>query len=220
VSDLNLSSVTLVAIDGAGTNPKTIKALEVSRREINYGDTLLLTPNTELYSAVPSNIRHEIIPSMSYKGWNEFVLKSLGDFITTEHYLYVDYDGFVIYPQAWSDKFLEYDYVGAPFWYPTHVFTSAVDQQVKDKPKDKINLVGNGGFTLRSKSFAKVAKTCPDIRYTPEDVYSCFNNYDYFVSKGIRFAPFDLASRFSYNQLHTKTNVFGFHGHKTHINNI
>mgnify|MGYP003136024199 CR=1 FL=1 len=217
---VKLPDVTLVAVDGAGCNKNILKSLNVSKRDIDFGDILFISSNKEDISAVDSDTRFQEIEKITYEGWNKFVLKEIGDFIETSHYLYVDYDGFVIHPQAWTDEFLEYDYIGAPFWYPAHIHTQYVDQAVKDKPKDDLNLVGNGGFTLRSKKFFNVAKGCPDTRYVPEDVYSCLNNYDYYVERGVKYAPHDLASRFSSNQLHSNPSVLGFHGHKTHINNF
>jgi hypothetical protein len=94
------------------------------------------------------------------------------------------------------------------------------NQKVKEKNINNLNLVGNGGFTLRSKKLLLIAKDCEDNRYNPEDVYICLNNYDFFVSKGIIFAPKDLADKFSLNELHENPKIFGFHGHKTYIKGI
>lgn len=214
----HLPSVTLVAIDGTGKNENVAKALRISSLKLSYGDTLLIGPTSNY--KLPPNTRHHKIEPMDYLGWNKFVLKSLGDLIKTDHYLYVDYDGFVLHPEAWTDEFLKYDYIGAPFTYPNHVMTKHVDTKIKKIPKSQINLVGNGGFTLRSKKFAEVAKLCKDTRYRPEDVYSCFNNYTFFINNGVKFCPVDLASKFSYNYLHHNKGIFGFHGDKNYIKTI
>lgn len=45
------------------------------------------------------------------------MVKLLDSYIETPHVLVVQYDGFILNPDAWTDEFLEYDYVGAPWWY-------------------------------------------------------------------------------------------------------
>jgi hypothetical protein len=218
MTNLILNDVTLVSIDGTGNNDYTLKALHHSKKHITFGKTIFLSP-TETYENL-GDVELINISPMTYEGWSKFVLKSLGNYITTKHYLYVDYDGFVLHPDAWRDEFLEYDYIGAPFFYPDHVMSEHVDQAVKDKPVDQLNLVGNGGFTLRSRKFLEAAATCEDTRYHLEDVYSCFNNYEHFCSQGVKFAPINVASKFSYNYLHNDKSIFGFHGDKNHIKEV
>ena len=47
-----------------------------------------------------------------------------------------------------------------------------------------------------------------------------FYNYDYFISKGIKFANYELASKFAQDPLTNLTKTFGFHGDKNFIRNI
>ena len=60
-------------------------------------------------------------------------------YIDTDFVLITQADGFIINPHKWTDIFLEYDYIGAPFPdEPQYGFTGDTR-------------VGNGGFSLRSK---------------------------------------------------------------------
>lgn len=216
---INLDNLTLLGMDGAGNRPDIIKALRYSCRGINYKKVLLLSSNLEIYPDT-KDIELVSIPKLTYDDWNRFTIKELYKYIDSEFYLFIDTDGFVINPKFWTNKFLEYDYIGAAWRYPDHIFTSVVDQKIKDRPQDKVNLVGNGGFTLRSKRLLDLAKDCPDTRYNPEDVYLCQNNYDYFKDNGIKYAPVDVANRFSQDPLYNINSTFGFHGNKEYIRSI
>lgn len=216
---LDLKNVTLVGIDGAGTNNNITKALSISKKNINFFDTLLLSP-IDTYDKYTDGINIIHIDKMTYEEWNKFTIKELYKYIKTSHYLFADVDGFIINPHLWTDDFLKYDYIGAPWVYPDHIFTKHVDEKIKQQPKDSVNLVGNGGFTLRSVKIGKLLENCSDTRYSPEDVYICQNNYDYLISNGIKFAPAELARIFSQDPLTNTTNTFGFHGNKQFINQI
>lgn len=78
-------------------------------------------------------------------------------------------------------------------------------------------MVGNGGFSLRSKKFLEVSAKLmregkiPQIH--PEDVSLCVWNKDLLDSEGISIAPPELAEKFSIegdDDIYDKQ--FGFHG--------
>jgi len=75
----------------------------------------------------------------------------------TSHVLSIQYDSWIVNPSAWTDEFLEYDYIGAPWsWFP-------------DKN------VGNSGFCLRSRrllEFLAAHREAFPIKL-PEDVSLC-----------------------------------------------
>jgi len=114
----------------------------------------------------------------------------------TQHCLIVQWDGFVLDPEAWDPVFLEYDYIGAP--WPQ--FTDGRD-------------VGNGGFSLRSH---KLLMACRDERFRPghpEDVSICRTNRDLLEREySIRFAERQLAERFAFERRSSPESTFGFHG--------
>ncbi len=153
---------------------------------------------------------------------NELTLDLLPKTVDTDFNLVVQADGYAVNYQAWTDQFLQYDYIGASW---PHESTG----------RD----VGNGGFSLRSK---KLYRAMLDLRrrYTLERLIQGLQTIDICADKflgysipednlickiyrpileqqyGIRFAPAELADRFS-----IETNAgspwfgssFGFHGH-------
>lgn len=115
--------------------------------------------------------------------------------IETDFVLIAQMDGFIINPSAWSDDFLKYDYIGAP--WPD-------------------GIVGNGGFCLRSKklldALKDISKIFSDERYHPEDLYICKTKRNLLETEyGIKFAPFEVANRFSVEN-RPYMGQFGFHG--------
>ena len=145
--------------------------------------------------------------SGDYSFW---ILKNLKDYIDTQYCLIQQWDSAVIDVSKWDNRFLEYDYIGAPW------------------EMDGDYRVGNGGFSLRSKKTleesAKIAQLLPQGKFIlgNEDYFICVTGRKYLESKGIKFAPIELARQFSverpisgaphdYNDLSTYQS-FGFHG--------
>ena len=216
---VNLNDVTMISVDGTGTNKDITKAMQISKRHLDFADNILLSPSTNYSDTEDIDIVK--IDAMTYDDWNKFMINEIDKYFNSSHYLFVDTDGFVINPLLWDDSFLEYDYIGAPWDYNTHIMSSpVVDEAIKQKDEVNTNLVGNGGFALRSKKLTGLTPLCPDARYVPEDVFICINNYDFFNERGIKYAPVEVAKRFSQDPLLNKKNSFGFHGNKTYINEV
>ncbi len=188
----HLPTVTLVTVTTKDYGP-SIVSLQKSLEHI--------TPSEVLYfSDIPYSedlrIKHvQISPFRSVKDYNRFMVKELSKHIRTEHVLVVQHDGYVIDGSAWTDDFLAYDYIGAPWAYT-----------------DGRN-VGNGGFSMRSKCLQDILATDPQIEmYSPEDEVICRYYRQYLEDKrGIRYAPENLAHRFSYEMHRPKCKTFGFH---------
>jgi hypothetical protein len=142
----------------------------------------------------------------SIKDYSYFCLKCISPFIETSHILIIQYDGFPINKINWSDEFLEYDYIGAP-WIGDHW----------NKMEERL-CVGNGGFSLRSR---KLLDACQDKFINLNDRISFGVNEDYLIcleyrkfledEYGIKFAPRNLAISFS-NEYGEFFDTFGFHG--------
>jgi hypothetical protein len=141
-----------------------------------------------------------IRPGMSLREYNCFVACELHRYIKTDFVLIVQADGFAINPFRWTDQFLLWDYVGAPW---------------------SNGEVGNGGFSLRSRKFLQASATLP-APHCAEDGYLCQIKRREMEALGIRFCPTDLAHRFSHESgipQHpgwTLDDSFGFHG-KPHV---
>lgn len=138
----------------------------------------------------------------SIEDYSRFIVKELHKHVKTTHCLIIQHDGYVLNPSAWKPEWLDYDYIGATWWY-----------------KDGMN-VGNGGFSLRSKKLIDILATDPNIREVhPEDHVIC-RTYRTYLERvhGIRFAPEEVADRFSYEgHLQPSKSLnghFGFHGKK------
>lgn len=205
LNDVTLISATSVNIESAAS------ALFISSKFCKFGAIKLLSPIKP--SSLHSSIEHILIQPMNLYGYSKFMVEELFKFVDTKFCLVIQADGFVINPNMWTNKFLEYDYIGAPW-------QSYVESNKGRIHFDK-NRVGNGGFSLRSK---KLLDICSHMKFDslntklwPEDVLICHELYEEICNSGARFAPLDLASKFSIeaeilelnNSLGTS---FGFHG--------
>ena len=217
---MRLPNVTLVSINCV--NPLAgAQAMLYSMRGIEYKESILFTH--EDASPVWDGIRVHKIPKLSYSEYNDFVL-TLGRRMDCDFILLVQDDGFVVSPELWDPQFLDYDYIGAP--WPNE--PSWIEQQVL---KDEIravfphNRVGNGGFSLRSRKFMNESSRYASCGGVGEDAFLCTLNYSNMIKAGVRFAPLDLAYKFSYeNPLleyghhwderidFNRAEHFGFHG--------
>jgi hypothetical protein len=188
---LHLPSVSLVSATGIDPR-KNLRALEVSQVGIEFGEVVLLSRIVP--SSVPSNIRFEKVmnESGSYDEFSRFILYELFRYINTEFALLVHNRATVLRPDSWTDEFLDYDYIGAPWRPGVHRTTCGKDV-----------LVGNGGFSLRSQSLMK-APTDLSLPFTDngtgffhEDGQLCVYHRDRLERNGITFAPVELAAKFA-----------------------
>lgn len=203
---LKLPNVTLLGVDCVNVE-RLQAAMDVSQRNIEFGSTKLLTS-----LSTDDDRLVKIPPIGSVEEYSRFCFEKLYEYVETEYVLLVQYDGFVLNPHSWMNEFLEYDYVGAP-WL-------VADWSLRDFyfPAELLGkwVVGNGGFSLRSKRLLEIAarliKNGKVVRTNPEDVAVCVWYKDFFEKEGIRFAPVELAKKFSVEgseDLYTEQ--FGFH---------
>ena len=187
-------SITLVAIEFQWYE-LTKYAIERSLEHVNAKDIVIISDREILPGA-----RHIIRePVANISEYAEIMLKGTAEHVNTDHALYVQWDGIANDSQQWTDEFLRYDYIGAPWpWEPNG------------------SNVGNGGFSLRSR---RLLDACQDaeVRLTPaeptaEDKVIGNIRRSYLESKyGIQIAPTELARQFSF-ELGVHEPSFGFHG--------
>lgn len=108
-------------------------------------------------------------------------------------------DGWLTNPEVWSRDFLNYDYIGAPW-------PSLLNR----------NRVGNGGFSIRSKRL-HVFLEGQRWEWLPDDVFIANACGRVIVEAGLRFAPLDVAAKFSRELPIEETHLVpeitaGFHG--------
>jgi hypothetical protein len=133
--------------------------------------------------------------------YSNFVVHRLHEYISSAHVLIVQYDGFVLNPSAWQHAFLQYDYLGA---------TISINRR---------RLVGNGGFSLRSRKLLHALRDDEEVRRydarrdpLSEDLAICDRYRPRLESRyGLRFAPEGLADAFAAELKRPTPGTFGFH---------
>ena len=193
---IDLPDVTLLAADTAN-HALALRALSRSMAGIRFARALLLTDAVPSGIDVPSGITIvPIAPITSRDAYSQLVLKSLAPHVETSHVLLVQWDGFVIHPEAWDPRFLGCDYVGAKwFWH-----------------KDGMT-VGNGGFSLRSRKLIG-ALADPRIHGDAAEDELIGRAFRPLLEReyGIRFGDEAMADRFSFEAAYPVGKPFGFHG--------
>lgn len=145
---------------------------------------------------VPVALGIKIIPIQRMRSmaqFNVFVNYQVPKYARGEFLMSVHEDGFPLHPELWSDEFLAYDYIGAP--WPN-------------------GLVGNGGFNLESRRLLRAKLRIPQTNaiHHPSDNWVCQVHRAELERQGIRFAPTEVALRFSTEYLGNDRPSFGFHG--------
>jgi hypothetical protein len=202
-------TIDLICIEGAG-NPLGAKALEYSYENFNKARQRILVS-----TILPDFFKGEFhkIPRISYEDYNRFCIWGVRPITDADFVLIIQSDGMIINPNFWTDDFLNYDYVGAPW-----------NDNTKSR-LDGINAVGNGGFSLRSRKFLELSSKIEPALYDKckkeqqyggnEDLFLCKYMYSHFIENGVKFAPPEVAAKFSFEEpvygASLKTS-FGFHG--------
>jgi hypothetical protein len=205
-----LNNVTLLAVTSVNIN-RTIEALKYSSRNIEFKTIMLLTDK----DVTIDNIEVVKIPTLNYIEYSKFIVYELHKHINTEYALIIQDDGFVIDANKWDNKFLEYDYIGAPFKVP-----NLNDNISYRDPFGNLIRVGNGGFSLRSKKILSLPSELnlewkSYFGYYNEDGFFAVHNRHLLEAEGCKFAPIDVAAKFSIEYDIDETNgiePFGFHG--------
>lgn len=180
---LSLPTVTLFGIDAH--DPEGLKrAANICTKDVEFGDVKIITER--LFSG--------------REAYSKFCIADMASYIDTSHVLIIHPDGFIQNPQAWDDDWLQYDYIGATWWYKSG------------------GNVGNGGFSLRSKKLLDILATLDIDNFHPEDDVICRQLRPWLESEhGIKFATEDVANRFSIEAFNSPDNKyagqFGFHGY-------
>jgi hypothetical protein len=202
-----LPNVTLVGIDCIDVS-RIIKALDISSNSIAFADVKLLT------SLPTEDSRKVEIPHLgNTEAYSEFCIRDLKNYVDTDFVLIVQYDGFVLNPSSWTDEFLNYDYIGAPWFVQDDIWFTHFKF-----PRELFGktVVGNGGFCLRSKKFLETSSRLAGeglfSKYQPEDVVMCVWDRKIMEDAGIKFAPVEVALKFSIEGMdHVYDKQFGFH---------
>ena len=188
---LNLNTTTLLCLDTR--HPELAdRALQKCLAQADFADAVLLT-HSAYQSTDPRITTHAITPLKGIEDYSRFMIKDIGAYVSGTHVLVVQWDGYIVNPASWSSEFLEYDYIGAPW-------------------PNKVNAVGNGGFSLRSKKLLNALADPHIDHYHPEDSVICEDYKSYLEqTHGIQFAPAALASQFACEMIPPTVKPFGVH---------
>ncbi len=205
---MNLANVTLVAVSSVKL-PQTISALTKSMVVMSYAQVLLISHERPV--DLPLGITFKPCRQLrSIDAYNWFMVFELAKYIETDFALVIQHDGYVRNPDKWTNDFLNYDYLGAP--WPANTFFDQSGTEVR---------VGNGGFSLRSKRLlgaftALQLSFDADVTSFPsEDSVICVQHRKELEAYGIKFAPVELAASFSreFDYDANDPSSFGFHFH-------
>jgi len=200
---LHLPNITLVTIDTA-ENALTAFALAKTLEKITPGNIVIFSNDLNAYTKLnldPAETVYRVIPNnLNTTRIYQTLWYEVPKYVNTSHILTVQWDGWVTTPDLWTNEFLNYDYIGAPWpWHEPNV------------------RVGNGGFSLRSKKLLDLLNTERRLFpfQLPTDVAICCLYRPQLESFGIKFAPENLAWRFSVEHgnaiFDLNSPSFGFH---------
>ena len=194
---IRIRNTTLISVSGLHPD-QALKALETSCAQCRFDHVRLLTDQPLVHRRIDIQRIESLHNTEAY---SRFVLKRLFDYVLTDYCLIIQPDGFVRNEKAWTDEYFNYDYIGAPW-----------DLQFNFPCLTSRNRVGNGGFSLRSRRLLYATKYLYKHQdFHPEDVVICRLHREFFESLGIKFAPVEVAEKFSVeNNLYS--GQFGFHG--------
>lgn len=192
-----LPQVTLFGLDCVDVD-RLLHAATICTRSFEFGGIRLLTS-----LPVRDSRMTPIDPVRSIAEYNHFMIKQLSTWIDTPFAMVIQHDGFILNPDAWSDAFLDFDYIGAPWWVENRA------------------VVGNGGFSIRSRKLLSLLSTDPSVPSPgdePEDWFISVTVRKELERKGIAFAPPELAARFAFEANEHDgiewNGQLGFHGLK------
>ena len=176
-------------------------------------------PVVDFANRFPDWVEIRVEPSLKSHGPGDVAFMSrdcnarLHTRFSTNHVLIVQDDGFPLRPGL--EEFLEkWDYIGAPW--------TGQDDWITRRLLRTENLVGNGGFSLRSKTICEEAarrwnggwNVLPDCYLSQEDIFFTrfLPRWSRSYRKRIRIAPVEVAARFSVEKTSIPNQIpFGFH---------
>lgn len=192
---LSLPSVTLVMVETREHELARL-AIEDCLAVADFGDVLILTDRPGEFRKLG---RVHIVPDWPEKiGWSRSWWFDVPPLLHTAHTLNIQWDSWICDPGMWSDEFLKYDYIGAPWWY-----------------KDGKN-VGNGGFSLvstRLKRHIYDHRAEYPVDTNLDDDLLCRKYRHKLENSGFLWAPESVAHKFAFEccRPSPESRHFGFH---------
>lgn len=209
---IKIPNVTLIAVSSIEIQA-TIEALKKCYKKVDFGAIKFVTH--EEPKNLPKKIRFEKCLKLDdIIKYNRYVFKELGKHVNTSHCLLIQYDSWVLNSNLWDNGWLQWDFCGAPWVWQTNSYITDCDEHIR---------VGNGGFSLRSKKLLDAPnmlglKLEQKRGYFNEDGNLTVYHRKKLLEHGIKYAPVEIAARFSYENPVPENNfgklkTFGFHKH-------
>lgn len=186
---LQLPDVTLVGVETAYYDLAKI-ALEDCLKKVDFGN--VITVSDEPLNV--SGAEHHYCAPGGIDTASRLLWYVVPPLVKTSHFLICHWDSWVLCPEVWRPEFLEYDYIGAPWWH-----------------KDAYN-VGNGGFSLRSTKLMQYVSNSMLEFNTREDDILCRKHRAELEKLGFKWPTTELAEVFAFERITPSNPTFGFHG--------
>lgn len=189
-----MKTVTLVIVDNV--NHELAKfSIEQTLQNVNCRDIVVFSD----YNFYPCTKFIPIKKQISLYDYSDIVVNHLWLYVETEYALVIQWDGMAVDKSKWTDEFLNYDYIGAPW-----------DGDING------NRVGNGGFSLRSKKLIEALRDTKiqlgGVSGQNEDAVICGEFKEYLEKQySISYSPYELAKQFAIEGKYYGPSL-GFHG--------
>jgi hypothetical protein len=122
---LKLNNVTLVMIDSLDDfkDKSNIRIAVMSKvlpkilEQVQFGDIISVNPFNKNKHLINPNIEQLVWnrnkPEIDKIDWYcEFIVSKIPYMVSTDYYLIMQWDGFILNPTEWRESFLQYDYIG------------------------------------------------------------------------------------------------------------
>lgn len=217
----NILNVDLISINCVDAY-QSAAAINYCQKFFNFGKSILVTHQNIDADNIELHLLNE---KLDWNQYNDIVL-NLIEHTDNDYVLLIQDDGHIVNPNLWDDDYLNYDYIGAP-WPSEESWIKLQHESQKDYMREIFpqNRVGNGGFCLRSRKFLEFSSQFHSCDGLGEDSFLCTRKYKEAIEYGIKFAPFELAVKFAYENpciefgtswnekiFFDKNKHFGWHG--------
>ena len=246
---MNHSKLTIVAVYGHNSGESAIPAIVKSMNELPGSRGLLIS--LEKPDNLPNEITWKHVHHLNYKRYSFFMMHMLYAYIETDYCLIVQDDGWVLNGKNFKPEYYDYDYIGPPSHCAIKINENSEVQSIylnfnwtipEVINTEHLQVIQNGGFSLRSKRFLEACNKEGLCHYAIESIplndkesgdkknWAAIWNEDVHLSglfksrlekAGYKYAPLEVAINFGIEylnpNLHPDTNsalvsILGMHG--------
>lgn len=180
---LALPDVTLILVE-TQCHELARQAILDATSKVRFAEVIVYTDKPELFPGITATFID--VPNWPDKiQQGTFYYSHAAYAAKTSHVLMMEWDAGIRDVSSWTDDFLKYDMIGAPWVW------------ARDNKRE--HSVGNGGFMLLSKKLADSVHINSDKFIVATDVMLCRDRRQFFEKEcGAVWAPEDVGFRFAY----------------------